>query len=138
MGNENLQGVQLVLPANVKVPNWLGPQNMVQLDRAVVRGVSLTLVKIIGGDAEFADGWSVTVQRCGSKDRRVAFSSDDVLEIKTANGEQLIARNYQMCTDCLSNTGEMISHRPSKNHGRVDATYRCRQNPTHTWEIQNI
>lgn len=130
-------GIRILLAEHAKIPGWVVSSGKVQGRIDDVQGKRLPLIEIPQSEAEFIGGGAVALRVGKQKNFRVGFEPELVLEIQRLDGE-LIKRNHHLCTECLANTGRMVSYQPGSIAGKVNAVYQCEQNPTHQWEIENV
>lgn len=130
-------GVRVLLTPDSPMPDWITSQKGVSVGRELVKGKEFPAIEIPQGDAEFIGGGAVAISFSGQKAQRVGFNPESVLEIQSLGGE-LVKRNHHMCTECIANTGRMISYQAGEFAGKVNAVFQCEQNPTHQWELKNI
>lgn len=124
---ESGSGVQLRLEPGTRIPIWIRNQSTnVEATRERVNGRTVRLLTIKGSGASFLPGGVVAVKMPGAGEFCVGFQSLKVLEILDLQGN-LIKRNHHLCTECFTNTGEMIDSRPAAHGSRVDATFQCVQ-----------
>ena len=132
-----MNGVELLLEPGTRMPNWIKNQTLnVEIGSGNLNGRKVRSLKIRKGEALFFPGGGVDVKMPGSGEFRVAFQPMKVIEIRDLKGN-LIKRNYHLCAECATRTGEMESYRSSDAQSHVDASFKCTE-CGYKWELKRI
>lgn len=130
-------GVLLLLSPNINIPEFVRNSRHSTIGRAKIGDQKeISFVRISIGGATFVGGGSVILDVPGNKRGLVGFGPNEVLAICTIEGE-VIKRNHHLCTNCLSNTGQMVGYNYSLIAGKVDGFFQCTQ-CNNQWELKNI